>query len=94
MLYRGYPAGWNQTNVEVLGLAERPNYLNRTKMEYMMGISDNLIKELMDIEGSSFNITVSNKTDVIYTKGVSDWGNAESIFIVNRNGIMEGVPVT
>lgn len=94
MLYRGYPDNWNETNVEVMGLAGRPNCINRSKLESMMSMTDQKIKELMNIEGRSFNITVSNETGMAYTKGSMDWSDAENIFIINRNGLMEGEPVS
>lgn len=90
LLYGGYPQNWDQVNVEVLGIAEKPNYVNRTKVEHMMGMGDDQIKKIMNIEGKSFNITFSNETGIIYTKGSSDWGSADNIFIINRNALMNG----
>lgn len=93
LLYRGYPANWNQSNVEVMGLAEKPNYINRTKVEEMMAMSESRIRKVMNIEGMSFNMTFSNQTDMLYTSGESDWSSAENIFIINRNAVMDGKPV-
>ncbi len=93
LLYHGYPEYWNENNVEVLGIAEKPNYLNRTKIECMMSMTDDKIRKTINIEGMSFNITIENDTDIMYTKGSSDWEDAEDIFIINRNGIMDGKSV-
>ena len=90
MLYGGYPENWNSTNVEVIGLAGRPNYINRTKLETMVnGISNNRIKELLGIEDRSFNITVRNGTSTLYTKGGSDWSNSKNIYVVKRRALMD-----
>ncbi len=89
LLYQGYPEYWNENNVEVLGVAKKPNYLNRTKVEHMMNMTNDKIRKIINIEGRSFNMTIENSTDIMYTKGSSDWGNAENIFVINRNGIMD-----
>src|SRR4030042_425618 len=93
LLYGGYPENWDQGNVEGLGLAEKPNYVNRTKVEQMMAKNENQIRSIINVEGMSFNITFSNETGVLYTKGSADWSSAENIFIVNRNAIMDEEPV-
>ena len=93
LLYHGYPKYWNETNVEILGLAERPNHLNRTKVEQMMNMSEERIKSLLNLGGKSFRLTIENSTGVMFEKGDTDWSDAETIYIINRNAIMDGIPV-
>ena len=93
LLYQGYPEYWNENNVEVLGVAEKPNYLNRTKVEHMMNMTNDKIRKIINIEGRSFNVTIKNSTDIMYTTGDSDWEDSENIFVINRNGIMDDIPV-
>ncbi len=93
LLYPGYPEYWNATNVEVLGLAERPNYLNKTKVEMLNSMSDAKIKQLLGIEGMNFYFSIENSTDKIVEKGTMDWSGAENLYIVNRNAVMNGASV-
>jgi len=93
LLYHGYPKYWNTSNVEVLGLAERPNYLNKTKVEMLSSMSDAKIKQLLGIEGMNFYFSIENSTDKIVEKGSTDWSGAENLYIVNRNAVMNGTSV-
>ncbi len=93
LLYHGYPPYWNETNVEVLGLADRPNYLNRTRVEQMMGMSESKIKSLLNLGGKSFRFIIENSTDVMFEKGDTGWESAETVYIINRNAIMDEAPV-
>lgn len=89
LLYQGYPKYWNESNVEVLGIAERPNYLNRTKVEQMMGLSENQIKTLLNLEDRNFYFTLENSTEIMFEKGDVDWADAETVYIINRNAVMD-----
>ena len=93
LLYHGYPKYWNTSNVEVLGLAERPNYLNKTKVEMLNSMSDAKIKQLLGIEGMDFYFSIENSTDKIVEKGTMDWSGAENLYIVSRNAVMNGASV-
>ena len=89
LLYQGYPENWDSSNVEVIGLAGRPNHINKTKMERMINdLTNEEIKKLLHIEDKSFNITIQNKTDTLYTKGESDWRDADEVYVVNRRALM------
>lgn len=93
LLYHGYPQYWDNDNVEVLGLVERPNYLNQTKVEQMMNLTEEQIKTLLNLGGRSFYFTVENGTDVMFEKGDTDWEDTETVYIINRNALMEGIQV-
>ena len=93
LLYHGYPEHWNHTNVEVIGLAERLNYLNRTKVEEMKLLTNERIKDLLNLGGKSFYFSIKNSTDTVLEKGTTDWSAAENIYIINRNAMMDGASV-
>ncbi len=93
LLYPGYPEKWSQGNVEVLGIAERPNYINSTKMGSMMNMTEDRIKELMGIEGNNFYFTVENDTGLVFEKGTTAWNNTDTVYIINRNALMDGASV-
>ncbi len=93
MLYHGYPRNWNSNNVEVLGLAERPNKLNETKViRFMNDISNENVSKLLNIEGMSFYFLIKNKTSVIMEKNNTGWEkireDSDNIYIINRNAVM------
>lgn len=85
ILYSGYPKYWNRTNVEILGLADKPNVLNKTKIETFVSMDNGDIKKLLNIEDKSFYFVIRDSDDnILYEKGSTSWGNSEKIFVVKR----------
>jgi len=90
VLYPGYPKCWNKTNVEIIGLADKPNTLNKTKIENFASMSDSKIKKMLNIEDKSFYFVIRDSDDnVLYDKGSTSWGNSEKIFVVKRDVIID-----
>ena len=89
ILYSGYPKYWNETNVEILGLADKPNVLNKTKIETFVSMDNGDIKKLLNIEDKSFYFVIRDSDDnILYEKGSTSWGNSEKIFVVKRDIII------
>jgi len=90
VLYPGYPKYWNGSNVEIIGFAEKPNVLNKTKIEAFVSMSDSNIKKLLNIEDKSFYFIIRDSNDnILYEKGSTSWQNSEKIFVVKRNVIID-----
>lgn len=90
----GSPENWNSSNVEVLGFAERPHILNRSKIEEFKDLSRSEKGSLLGTIG--FNLKIVGD-EVIYDMGGDP--NASQVFsfrrdaLLNRSGELERVEV-
>lgn len=60
----GFPLDWNSTNVELCGLADSPNIINVSKMDYLGNISYDNLTYLWGLGYYDFNLTI--ESDSIY----------------------------
>lgn len=95
----GFPRDWNDTTVEVLGLAEEENILNSTKIEIFLGMENETIRSLLGIQNYNFyfEILYLNNTLVeidgkTLVKGVPP-KNTECVIPVERYVILQNLPV-
>lgn len=65
----GIPMDWNESTVEVVGLATDENMLNATKVKYFVNMSDtdyDHLKGLMDIGFYDFYFEIRDLNDTVY----------------------------
>jgi hypothetical protein len=57
---KGIPEDWNTSNVKIVGLAEKENVLNETKVRYFLNLSEQKIKETLGIESYNFYVELKD----------------------------------
>ena len=90
----GDPESWNSSNIESLGLADKPHILNETKIQGFKNLTGNEQRSLLN--SANFNLRI-NGEDVSYEIGGNP--NSTQVFsfrrkaLLNRSGALERVEV-
>jgi hypothetical protein len=94
----GMPAGWNESSVRVIGLADKENVLNATKVVQFVDMEYNKTKSLLGIPNREFyfeirypNNTVMEIDGKSLTKGINPGGGSVKVIVpVERYVILNG----
>lgn len=94
----GLPEDWNDTNVQVIGLADEENVLNSTKVLRFIGLDYGFTKSILGIGNYDFyfdirypNNTIMEISGTTLTKGIHPVGQDSRIVVpVERYVILNG----
>lgn len=94
----GLPEDWNDTNVQVIGLADEENVLNSTKVLRFIGLDYGFTKSILGIGNYDFyfdirypNNTIMEISGTTLTKGIHPVGQDSRIVVpVERYVILDG----
>ena len=78
----GYPIDWDASNVEIIGLSERPNIIDSEKVSQLLLLDYDIAQDLLALGKYDFNLmidSVDNSKDFSY--GVSIPNDKEVIVI-------------
>lgn len=86
---KGEPSNWheNTSSVASIGLAEEENTLSNEKLIALNNTSYNLLRDFI-LSTGDYEITIKNKTGIIYQTGVSPAGSitrVERLVIINNS---------
>ena len=90
----GYPPGWNETDVRLLGLADSRRNIDIARLNAMMNLSEENISAVWNIEEYGFNFSI-NASGLYYTKGAPVDFSADFVFpmkrivLVNDSGVLK-----
>ena len=78
----GYPTNWNNGNVVLIGLAERPNIIDSEKVEQLLLVDYESAKEALALNKYDFNFSIDSIDDSLdFSYGVSVPEDKEIIVI-------------
>jgi hypothetical protein len=90
----GIPPDWDNSTVQVVGLAAAENVLNETKAEYFVNMSDtnyDRLKGLLDIGFYDFYLEVVDLNGTVYKNTTTPIDSNSSVVIpIERYAIYEG----
>ncbi len=91
---QGIPAYWNESTVEVVGLAEEENVLNVTKVQYLVDMSGtdyDRLRSIMDIGFYDFYLEVEDLNGTVYKNTTTPVSATSSIVIpIERYAMYKG----
>lgn len=94
----GFPHGWDVNTVQVIGLAEKENVLNTSKVQFFLALNYNTTKKLLGIANYDFLLTINHLNNSIIRIGGSgiSYGSPSSanatVVPVERYVIYAGIP--
>ena len=62
---KGYPIGWNSSNVTVLGLAAEQNIIDETKLAELLKLDNETLRERLGVPEYKVYIKMTNATDYL-----------------------------
>jgi len=80
----GYPNDWNSTNVNLPGLLDNEMYISNKKLDSLMLINLNDLKNMWGISSYNFNMTISDTSNVYFTLGETLDGSEKQVVSKSR----------
>ncbi len=95
---RGFPEDWNESNVQVLGLAEEENILNQTKILTFVGMDYDVTRQIFGIPSFHYHFRITNLngsiaslqgTDLVHGVDPAGYQNSTVVIPIERSVLFD-----
>ncbi|MBN3037771.1 MAG: hypothetical protein JW834_04980 [Candidatus Diapherotrites archaeon] len=91
---RGYPAAWNASDVEVVGLADSDRQLSASKIEGLIALSESIgyegMKGMLGTWGHDFYLRIMDDESAVLAEAGEEPVMARTVVTVRRYALYEG----